>query len=77
MNAFSTLSAAWQTVIPLLLTEAVLELGLFLYQILRSRKTLRGLPCAVCFGILVTLLFAVTQAIRTKERTLFSAAFRG
>ena len=61
MNAFSTLSAAWQTVIPLLLTEAVLELGLFLYQILRSRKTLRGLPCAVCFGILVTLLFSVTQ----------------
>ena len=50
MNAFSTLSAAWQTVIPLLLTEAVLELGLFLYQILRSRKTLRGLPCAVCIG---------------------------
>ena len=62
MNAFSTLPAVWQTLIPLLLLmEAVLELGLFLYQILRSQKTLRGLPCAVCFGVLVMLLFSVTQ----------------
>ncbi len=62
MSAFSSLSAFWQTMLPLLLyVEAVLELGLFLYQILRSSKPLRSLPCAVHFAILLTLLFSVTQ----------------
>ena len=62
MSAFSSLSAFWQTVFPLLLfAEAVLELGLFLYQILRSRQPLRSLPCAVHFVILLTLLLSVTQ----------------
>lgn len=41
MSAFSSLSVFWQTVIPLLLfCEAVLELGLFLYQTIRSRMPL-------------------------------------
>lgn len=62
MNAFSSLSAWWQTLIPLaLFCEAVLELGFFLYQILRSRRPLRSLPCAGGFMILVLLLFSVTQ----------------
>lgn len=62
MNAFSSLSAFGQTFIPLVLfAEAVLELGLFLYQILRSKQLLRSFPCAVHFAILLTLLFSVTQ----------------
>ena len=62
MSAFYCLSEFRQTVIPLVLfCEAVLELGLFLYQLLRSSKPLRSLPCAVHFMILLTLLFSVTQ----------------
>ena len=62
MSAFSSLSVFWQTVIPLLLfCEAVLELGLFLYQTIRSRMPLRSLPCAVHFVILLTLLLSVTR----------------
>lgn len=62
MSPFSTIPTVWQTVIPLVLfCEAVLELGLFLYQFLHSRMLLRSLPCAVHFGILVTLLLSVTQ----------------
>ncbi len=62
MSAFSTLPSFWQTTIPLILfCEAVLELGLFLYQILRSKRPLRSLPCAVSFVVLITMLFSVTQ----------------
>ena len=62
MSAFSSLPVLLQTVIPLvLLVEAVLELGLLLYQILCSSKPIRSLHCAVHFVILVTLLFSVTQ----------------
>lgn len=62
MNTFSSLHALWQTVIPLLLLcEAVLELGLFLYQIMRGKKPLRSLTCAVNLIILILLLFSVTQ----------------
>lgn len=62
MRAFSSLHVFWQTVIPLVLfCEAVLELGLLLYQILRSSKPIRSLHCAVHFVILVTLLLSVTQ----------------
>lgn len=62
MSTFSSLSVFGQTFIPLLLfAEAVLELGLFLYQMIRSKQPLRSLPCAVHFAILLTLLFSVTQ----------------
>lgn len=62
MNAFSSIPEFWQTAIPLLLLiEAVLELGLFLYRIIRSKRPLRALPCAVYFTILLILLFSVTQ----------------
>ena len=62
MSPFSAIPAVWQTVIPLVLfCEAVLELGLLLYQLLHSRMPLRSLPCAVHLGILVTLLLSVTQ----------------
>ncbi len=62
MSAFSSLPLFWQTVIPLiLLVVTTLELGLFIYQMLRSNKPLRSLPCAAYFAILLTLLFSVTQ----------------
>ena len=62
MSAFSLLPVFWQTLLPLVLFgEAVLELGLFLYQIFRSSRPVRSLPCAVHFVILLMLLFAVTQ----------------
>lgn len=62
MSAFSSLSAFWQTMIPLvLLIEAVLELGLLLYQLMRSDKPRRSLRCATHFVILFMLLFSVTQ----------------
>lgn len=62
MSAFSSLPAFWQTMIPLmLLAEAVLELGLFMYRMLRSSKPARSLPCIVSFAILLMLLFSVTQ----------------
>lgn len=72
MSAFSSLSAFWQTMIPLvLLAEAVLELGLFMYQIFRSSKPLRSLPCAVHFVILLTLLFSVTQGDPDEAKDAF------
>lgn len=74
MSAFSSLSAFGQTVIPLLLfAEAVLELGLFLYQILRSKQPLRSLPCTVHFVILLTLtlLFSVTQGDPDEGKNAF------
>ena len=62
MSAFSSLSDFWQTMIPLiLLTESVLELGLLMYQILRSSKPVRSLPSLAIFAVTVTLLFSVTQ----------------
>ena len=62
MSAFSSLSTFWQTMIPLvLLIEAVLELGLLLYQLMRSNKPRRSLCCVAHFVILFILLFSVTQ----------------
>lgn len=62
MTAFSALPELWQTLIPLLIMlEAVLELGLFLYQVICRRTVLRCLPCAIISVILVVLLFSVTQ----------------
>lgn len=62
MTAFSALPELWQTLIPLLIMlEAVLELGLFLYQVICRRTVFRCLPCAIFSVILVVLLFSVTQ----------------
>lgn len=62
MSAFSSLSAFWQTLIPLLLLlEAVSELGLLLYQLFRSAKPVRSLHCIAHFAVLLVLLFSVTQ----------------
>ena len=72
MSAFSSLPVFWQTAIPLILFgEAVLELGLLLYQILRSSKPLRSLPCAVHFVILITLLLSVTQGDPDEAKDAF------
>lgn len=62
MTAFSALPELWQTLIPLLIMlEAVLELGLFLYQVICRRTVFRCLPCAIISVILVVLLFSVAQ----------------
>lgn len=72
MIAFSSLPEASQTIIPLLLfCEAVLELGLFLYQILRSKRPLRSLPCVVNFAVLLALLFSVTQGDPNEGKDAF------
>ncbi len=62
MSAFSSLTEFWQTMIPLILfAEIVLEIGLFMYQVLRSSKPVRSLPSLAVFAVLITLLFSVTQ----------------
>ena len=62
MSAFSSLPAFWQTMIPLLLlAEAVPELGLLLYRLMRREEPRRFLPCAAHFVLLFLLLFSVTQ----------------
>lgn len=62
MTTFSALPEFWRTMIPLLLMlEAALELGLFLYRIIRSKALRRSLPCAIISVMLVVMLFSVTQ----------------
>lgn len=62
MSAFSSLPVFLQTLIPLLLfVEAVLELGLFIYQLSHRSKSHDNLPSLVIFVFLLTLLFSVTQ----------------
>ena len=62
MSAFSSLPSFGQTMIPLLLfAEAVLGLGLFLYQVFRRGNPARNLFYMMHFAILLTLLFSVTQ----------------
>ena len=62
MSAFSSLQVFLQTLIPLLLfVEAVLELGLFIYQLSHHSKSHDNLPSLVIFVFLLALLFSVTQ----------------
>ena len=62
MSAFSSLPVFLQTLIPLLLfVEAVLELGLYIYQLSHRSKLHDNLPSLVIFAFLLTLLFSVTQ----------------
>lgn len=72
MTAFSALPELWQTLIPLLIMlEAVLELGLFLYQVICRRTVFRCLPCAIISVILVVLLFSVTQGDSNNGKDAF------
>lgn len=72
MTAFSALPELWQTLIPLLIMlEAVLELGLFLYQVICRRTVFRCLPCAIISAILVVLLFSVTQGDHNNGKDAF------
>lgn len=72
MTAFSALPDFWQALIPLLLMlEAALELGLFLYQIICRRTVFRCLPCAIISAILVVLLFSVTQGDANNGKDAF------
>ena len=62
MSDFSSLPVFLQTLIPLLLfVEAVLELGLYIYQLSHRSKLHDNLPSLVIFAFLLTLLFSVTQ----------------
>ena len=72
MIAFSSLPVFWQTLLPLLLLiEAVLELGLFLYQTLRRNKPVHSLSCLAGFTVLVILLFSITQGDPDKGKDAF------
>ena len=72
MTAFSALPELWQALIPLLLMlEAALELGLFLYQIICRRTVFRCLSCAIISAILVVLLFSVTQGDANNGKDAF------
>lgn len=72
MSPFSSLPIFWQTLLPLLLlTEAMLELRIFLYQILRRNKPVHSLPCLAGFTVLVILLFSITQGDPDKGKDAF------
>ena len=72
MSAFSSLPVFLQTLIPFLLfLEAVLELGLFIYQISHRYKSIGNLLSLVIFVFLLTLLFSVTQGDPFKGKDAF------
>ena len=72
MSAFSSLPVFLQTLIPLLLfLEAVLELGLFIYQLSHHSKFHNKLPSIVIFAFLLMLLFSVTQGDPFKGKDAF------
>ena len=72
MSAFSSLPVFLQTLIPLLLfVEAVLELGLFIYQLSHHSKFHNKLPSIVIFAFLLMLLFSVTQGDPFKGKDAF------
>ena len=78
MSAFSSLPVFLQTLIPLLLfVEAVLELGLFIYQLSHHSKSHDNLPSLVIFVFLLTLLFSVTQGdpFEGKDAFLLNASW--
>ena len=63
MSAFSFLSEFWQTMLPfIMLVEIVLEIGLFMYQLLRSNKPVRSLLSLAVMAVMIPLLFSVSQA---------------
>ncbi len=63
MSAFSSLSEFWQTMLPfIMLVEIILEIGLFIYQLLRSNKPVRSLLSLAVMAVMIPLLFSVSQA---------------
>lgn len=63
MSAFSSLSEFWQTMLPfIMLVEIVFEIGLFIYQLLRSNKPVRSLLSLAVMAVMIPLLFSVSQA---------------
>ena len=63
MSAFSSLSEFWQTMLPfIMLVEIVLEIGLFMYQLLRSNKPVRSLLSLAVMAVMIPLLFSVSRA---------------
>ena len=63
MSAFSSLSEFRQTMLPfIMLVEIVLEIGLFMYQLLRSNKPVRSLLSLAVMAVMIPLLFSVSQA---------------
>lgn len=46
----------------LMLVEIVLEIGLFMYQLLRSNKPVRSLLSLAVMAVMIPLLFSVSRA---------------
>lgn len=46
----------------IMLVEIVLEIGLFMYQLLRSNKPVRSLLSLAVMAVMIPLLFSVSQA---------------
>ena len=46
----------------IMLVEIVLEIGLFIYQLLRSNKPVRSLLSLAVMAVMIPLLFSVSQA---------------
>ena len=62
MSAFSSLSEFWQTMLPfIMLVEIVLEIGLFMYQLLRSNKPVRSLLSLAVMVVMIPLPFSLRQ----------------
>lgn len=78
MSAFFFLSEFWQTMLPfIMLVEIVLEIGLFMYQLLRSNKPVRSLLSLAVMAVMIPLLFSVSGQIPIISGTHFCWAHRG
>ena len=63
MSAFSSLPEFWQTTLAfIMLVEIVLEIGLFVYQLLCSNKPIRSVPSLAVTAVMIPLLFSISQA---------------
>ena len=78
MSAFSSLSEFWQTMLPfIMLVEIVLEIGLFMYQLLRSNKPVRSLlSLAVALFGRGGVFQMVLHAIDVLRSNVAGSAFR-
>ena len=70
MSAFSSLSEFWQTMLPfIMLVEIVLEIGLFMYQLLRSNKPVRSL---LSLAVMVVMIREKSASMtRWKKTSIF------
>ncbi len=78
MSAFSSLSEFWQTMLPfIMLVEIVLEIGLFMYQLLRSNKPVRSLLSLAVMAVMIRCCSPFLRQIPIISGTHFCWAHRG